>query len=202
LGMDLKALDSFRCPNRGKIADKPLIVWNHRWEYDKNPIGLFRILYGLVEQGIDFDLALLGEGFEEEPPYFKEAKERLGNQIVQYGRVSLPSGYARLLWEADISLVTSRQDFFGQSVVETIHCGCHPILPNRLAYPNHLEPSQWSQNFYETEDEALGLTTELIQSRAWKKPFQGANLVAHYDWSNQTRIYDSCLDQLAQLRKS
>lgn len=202
LGMDLKALDSFRCPNRGKMADKPLIVWNHRWEYDKNPIGFFRILYGLVEQGIDFDLALLGEGFEEEPPYFKEAKERLGNQIVQYGKVPLFSGYARLLWEADISLITSRQDFFGQSVVESIHCGCHPILPNRLAYPNHLEPSQWSQNFYETEDEALCLTIELIQSGAWKKPFQGANLVAHYDWGNQTRIYDSCLDQLAQLRKS
>ena len=159
-------------------------------------------MYGLVEQGIDFDLSLLGEGFKEEPPYFKEAKERLGNQIVQYGKVPLLSGYARQLWEADISLVTSQQDFFGQSVVESIHCGCHPILPNRLAYPNHLEPSQWSQNFYETEDEALRLTIELIQSGAWKKPFQGANLVAHYDWSNQTRIYDSCLDQLAQLRKS
>ncbi len=59
-----------------------------------------------------------------------------------------------------------------------------------------------TQNFYETEEEALSLTIELIQSGNWKKPFQGTNLVAHYDWDNQTGIYDSCLDQLVQLRKS
>lgn len=197
LGMDLKAFDTYRSPNRGANADKPLIVWNHRWEYDKNPIGFFRILYGLLEKGIEFDLALLGEGFEEEPPYFREAKERLGSRIVHYGKAPLFSDYARILWEADISLVTSCQDFFGQSVVESIYCGCHPILPNRLAYPNYLDPSRWSQCYYDSEEEALDFTTEFIKSRAWKKPFPGADSVTQYDWDTQTSIYDSQLEQLS-----
>lgn len=202
LGMDLRAFDAHRISNRGASNDKPLLVWNHRWEYDKNPIGFFRILYGLLERGIEFDLALLGEGFEEEPPYFREAKDRLGKRIVQYGKASHFSDYARLLWQADIALITSCQDFFGQSVVESIYCGCHPVLPERLAYPDHLDPSSWPHCYYRSENEALERMAQLIESGAWKRPFPGTEAVERYDWDNQINQYDDQMEQLAARLKA
>ena len=197
LGMDLTALDAHRTPNRGTRNDKPLVVWNHRWEYDKNPIGFFRILYKLQERGIEFDLALLGEGFEEEPPYFREAKDRLGKRIVHYGKASQFFDYARLLWQADIALVTSCQDFFGQSVVESVYCGCHPLLPERLAYPDHLDPSAWPHCYYRSESEALERVVQLIESGDWKRSFSGTETVKRYDWGHQIGQYDRQLERLA-----
>ncbi len=201
LGMDLKSFDAHRRENRGAASERPLILWNHRWEYDKNPIGFFRILYRLLEWVIDFDVALLGEGFEEEPPYFKEAKERLGNRIVQYGLAEDFAAYAAHVWQANIALVTSNQDFFGGSVVEAIHCGCHPILPQRLAYPDHLDPAEWGEVFYNTEAEAIEKLAALIESEKWKSPFETKGAMDRYDWSQQIDTYDSKLEELVSSKK-
>jgi len=46
--------------------------------------------------------------------------------------------YAKWLWRADILPVTSRQEFFGASVVQALYCNCCALLPDRLAYPEHL----------------------------------------------------------------
>lgn len=197
LGMDLNAFDAYRCENRGVDSDRPLILWNHRWEYDKNPIGFFRILYQLLDRGIEFDLALLGESFDEAPPYFVEAKKRLGNRIVHYGHAEQFSDYATWLWKADLALVTSNQDFFGGSVVEAIHCGCHPILPNRLAYPDHLDPNRFESYFYETETDAVDLLARWIESGEWKASSILGAAIKRYDWSNQIDSYDRELESLA-----
>lgn len=198
LGMDLSAFDPHRRENRGSVEDVPLILWNHRWEYDKNPHGFFKTLYELVDRDVAFDLALVGEGFEEAPPYFEEAKQRLGDRIVTYGKLSQFSEYAELLWFADILLVTSNQDFFGQSVVEAIYCGCHPVLPRRLAYPDHLDPEQHPGNFYRTEEEAADtLATHIISGR-WKTPFEPGRAMARYDWDLQIGNYDAAFADLAR----
>lgn len=198
LGMDLKAFDKHRTPNRGSESRRPLILWNHRWEYDKNPIGFFRILYRLIEDGIEFDLALAGDRFEEEPPYFQEAKERLGDRIVQYGKLSSFADYAELLWKSDIALVTSKQDFFGGSVVEAIYCGCHPILPLRLAYTDHLCPEERPELFYDGEEEAIDLFKQLVATNRWRRPFQEGRSMNRYDWSAQIDAYDLALARLCE----
>ena len=46
---------------------RPLIIWNHRWEHDKNPEFFFKALFRLKEMKIPFSLALLGENFEAFP---------------------------------------------------------------------------------------------------------------------------------------
>ena len=188
LAMDLNRLDELRPPHKTP-KEKPLLLWNHRWEYDKNPIGFFRALYGLVDQGIEFELALLGEHFEEEPPYFREAKEKLGSRIIQYGRVEKFEDYACWLWKADILPVTSKQDFFGGSVVEAIYCGCWPLLPNRLAYPDHID-SELYPEFYYTDVELNSKIAKLIESRRWREPCPLRMEVAKYDWENQIKMYD------------
>jgi glycosyltransferase involved in cell wall biosynthesis len=74
----------------------PLIVWNHRWEFDKNPEAFFSALDRMDRMGIDFRVALLGENYQARPKVFVAAKSRFGEKIVQYGFVESKSDY--LAW--------------------------------------------------------------------------------------------------------
>ncbi|EDY83541.1 glycosyl transferase, group 1 family protein [Verrucomicrobiia bacterium DG1235] len=192
LGLDLKAFDPYK-PAQRKPNAVPLLLWNHRWEYDKNPKGFCKLLYKLLDRGIDFDVALLGDRFEEEPEYFREAREKLDHRIVAYGRADTFEDYAKWLWKADIIPVTSRQDFFGGSVVEAIYCGCHPILPNRLAYPDHVDAKRHPELYFENLEQAADKIEKLVTSENWESPCSLASDMARYDWSNCIERYDNTL---------
>ncbi len=55
LGLDLTRLDTHgpHSPTTGR----PLILWNHRWEYDKAPETFFRAIYALAVEPIERDAA-------------------------------------------------------------------------------------------------------------------------------------------------
>lgn len=152
VGCDLRRLDAARPANpagsegtrfsdisstgRWGSRDRgPLILWNQRWEYDKAPGTLFRALYALKERGVPFRLALAGANHGLPTAEFVEARGRLAGEIVQWGRVEHPEEYASLLWAADIVVSTAVHEFFGVAVVEALYCGCRPVLPDRLSYP-------------------------------------------------------------------
>jgi len=192
LGIDLAAFDAHQ-PSERPEKDVPLLLWNHRWEYDKNPKGFCQLLFALADRGIDFQVALLGERFKEEPEYFNHARKKLGRRIISYGKADTFEEYAKWLWKADILPVTSRQDFFGGSVVEAIYCECHPILPKRLAYPDHVSPDEYPELYYETPEQAVDRLIELIQSGNWKHPSPLAKTMTEYDWKNCIYSYDTKL---------
>ena len=63
LGMDLQKFDKYKTEQN----KKPLILWNHRWEYDKNPTDFFKALYKMQEKNLDFEVVVLGENFRQIP---------------------------------------------------------------------------------------------------------------------------------------
>lgn len=193
LGLDLKALDDFN-GKRYLPKERPLLLWNHRWEYDKGPDVFLRIISNLYEDGLGFDLALLGERGGGDTREIAEIREKLGSQILQDGSVDDFADYAAWLWRADILPVTSFHDFFGGSVVEAIYCGCHPLLPNRLSYPEHIKDS-WS--FYETEEQATEKLKDLILSRNWTEPYAKSEDMLRYDWSRLISSYDEVFSTIA-----
>jgi len=113
----------------------PLIIWNHRWEFDKNPTEFFQALDAVLDDGAEFRLALLGENCQTVPKAFLGARERYGARIVQYGYVDSRRQYLDWLAQGSIVISTAQQENFGISVVEAIRYGCIPLLPARLAYP-------------------------------------------------------------------
>lgn len=190
LGMDLRAFDEHAI---GKAEQAPVLLWNHRWEYDKGPELFFKALFRLKEEGVEFRLIVLGEAFGKYPPIFDEAKERLSEELLHFGYAPDFSTYARLLWQADILPVTSRQDFFGGSVVEAIYCGCYPLLPNRLAYPEHLPEAIHSAHFYEEEKDFFPALKHLLQTWNEVPKFPGKQYVEKYDWQTLIAVYDGAL---------
>lgn len=148
-GIDFNVLDAFR---EETANNTPLLLWNHRWEYDKNPNDFFQALEIISAEGISFQLAVCGRDFPDSPKIFSQAKEKLKSHIVHWGFCSTEEEYIRLLWKADILPVTSMQDFFGYSVVEAMYCGAYPLLPERLVFPEHVEDKK---HFYNHQDEFL-----------------------------------------------
>lgn len=117
----------------------PVVLWNHRWEYDKDPSAFFAALDAVSEAGVDFSVIVAGESYQRTPASFSEARQRLGARIIHFGTAA-EADYPALLASADIVVSTARHEFFGVSVLEAMAAGALPILPARLSYPE-LVPS-------------------------------------------------------------
>ncbi|MGB1289182.1 MAG: glycosyltransferase, partial [Aggregatilineales bacterium] len=171
------------------------VVWNHRWESDKNPQAFFEALYQLQDEGVDFQVILTGENFRKNPTEFEAARERLSGRILQYGFVEDFADYARLLWQADTVISTAEHDFFGMSVVEAIYCGCTPLLANRLNYPYLIPESQHSACLFPRGQ----LTSYLRQHLTGQVMVDKAALKKHllqFDRDSLIRDYDNVLAML------
>jgi glycosyltransferase involved in cell wall biosynthesis len=188
LGLSLSGLDQFR--HASLRAGPPLILWNHRWEYDKNPAECLEALCTLTEQGSDFRVVLLGESFVRVPPEFEEARKHLGDRIVQFGYVESYADYARWLWQADIVVSTAIHDFFGSAVVEAMYCDCFPILPWRLAYPQFVPESFHSRCLYRDHQELLALLNQAIEQIVATRATSLRESVVGYDWATLAPEYD------------
>ncbi len=196
LGLDLRRFDACR-PRPPAPSPQPLILWNHRWEYDKNPEDFFRTLYVLAERGLDFGLVILGERFRQQPSEFIEARRRLGDRVRHFGYVPDFAGYARWLWQADLLPVTSHHDFFGASVVEAIYCGCFPLLPRRLSYPELIPSEYHDLCFYRDFDDLVDRLASALQNIDRIRQTRLRHAVAHFDWHDLAPIYDERLERAA-----
>jgi len=114
--------------------DPQLILWNHRWEYDKAPELFVRVLLDLAERGVRFRVALLGARPTPAPPALGALRTALGSRIVADGFLDR-SAYRRLLGQAGIVVSTARHEFQGLAVLEAVSAGARPLVPDALCYP-------------------------------------------------------------------
>ena len=160
-GIDFSAIDRqlpLTCGN-----GPPVIVWNHRWEHDKDPETFFTALFQLQEQGVPFKVIVLGERFAQQPQIFSAAEKRLqqGGKILHFGYAKSRDQYARLLCRGDLVVSTARHEFFGISMLEGVRAGCRPLVPAELSYPE-LYPEEFCyprQCFKKMLRQALAETT-------------------------------------------
>ncbi len=193
LGVDLQSLDG----GDPGTNQRPLILWNHRWEYDKNPAAFFVALRTLKQRGHDFGLAILGEQPDVVPDVFISAQEEFRDHIEQWGYVPSKADYVQWLRRADLLPVTSNQEFFGESVAEAIYCGCQPLLPKRLAYPE-LIPAEFHDNvFYTSQTELIDRLERALNSVGQNKTEQLSQAMLQYDWSRLAPQYDAEMERIS-----
>jgi len=206
LGMDLKAHDQYASHYTshawGPSMDPPVVLWNHRWEYDKNPSAFFRLMNRLDDSGCKFRLILAGKHFESQPHEFEKAFERYADRILHYGYAEDFEEYSRLLHRADIVISTAIHEFFGVAVMESIYCGCHPLLPNRLSYPELIpaslhKPLLHVPILYEDEEELFAIMYAIL--RGEERPLPPSTLrsiLGSLDWSAHVAHYDALLESV------
>jgi len=133
------------------------IVWNHRWEYDKNPQLLLEAMQTLLTKRKDFTLHVVGQQFRKVPEQFGALKALLGNCAGEWGYLDSRKAYLALLAKADVVLSTADHDYQGIAVLEGAASGARPVVPDRLAY-QELFPEACR---YCEQDEAQALATHL-----------------------------------------
>ena len=208
LGMDLRAHDEQAEDvlierHHQTTPAVPTILWNQRWEYDKNPEAFFRVMNRLDDSGCDFRLILAGEHFEEQPEEFERAFERYAERILHYGYAEDFTSYSHLLHKADVVVSTAIHEFFGIALMEAIYCGCHPLLPDRLSYPELIpeslhRPLLHAPILYEDEDALFDLLQAMLSGEERPLPQDTLRSIPEpLDWRNHVSAYDDLLEETA-----
>ena len=176
-----------------KKIEYPVILWNHRWEYDKNPKLFFETLFELNDLKIDFSLIVLGENYSEYPKIFDTAKDRLKHKIIHFGYCENYTEYLGYLKMSNILPVTSHQDFFGISIVEAVSYGCYPILPKRLTYPDLFNYKKNKFLFYNSDLELKDKLVSVIKNiKNYTSTIKEVSQKTFdkFNWENISKKYD------------
>ena len=187
-------------------GEPPLIIWNHRWEFDKNPELFFSALRQVDEKGSSFRLALLGENYQKVPKAFIAARRRWGQSIEQYGYVSSRERYLSWLKRGGIVISTAEQENFGISVVEAIRHGCFPLLPRKLSYPELIPKEFHDDVLFGDRRQLAGKLSRLLEGLRRADPDLLAKTRAlamsmnRFSWHNLIGSYDRELDRLSRLQ--
>lgn len=196
-GIDFDSRGFVTSERQESSLDRPLVIWNHRWEYDKNPKAFFNILERLKRRGIVFYLAVMGEQYGTVPEEFKGIEERFDAELLVYGYQEQVADYRKWLAKGRVVISTAIQENFGISVMEAVAHGCFPLLPNRLSYPE-LIPEHLKSDVIYRDDADLEARLEhiLVQPQVYQE--RAAALSAHaagFSWSHMAEKWDETLYQ-------
>jgi glycosyltransferase involved in cell wall biosynthesis len=176
----------------------PLIIWNHRWSYDKNAPSFFYALDAMAKRNVPFHVALLGECPGWVPQEFETARQRLGDRVIQYGFLENRSDYVRLLKQGHLVVSTARQENFGMSVVEALKYGCLPLLPDRLSYPEILPERFHHDGLYSSQRDFLGKLERLLGPDACENRRREdlSKAMDRFSWPALIHFYDTAFERL------
>lgn len=183
-GIDFRGIDRTNAENSENRVKR--IVWNHRWEHDKNPEEFFDVMFKLADAGIDFELYILGQKFIKNPVCFETAQQKLKSRILRFGFLESVDEYYQCLVDAHIVVSTAIHEFFGISVLEAVRAGCLPVLPNRLAYPELFDDRYLYEN-----GGLFERLRYLLQHDEHLDEKERIRLTEPYDWRTMAASYSS-----------
>lgn len=184
-GIDFSPIDSQK---KDPDLGPPVIVWNHRWEHDKNPDRFFQALADISSSGIDFRLILLGKTFPDSPQCFADAKNVFGKRVLHYGYVDSYADYVALLCRGDVVVSTAFHEFFGIAIIEAVRAGCFPLLPTRLAYPE-----LFATAYLYRESEFSEKLAQAVTHGSRLSPDTARALTQRFSWQNLAPRYSQWL---------
>jgi glycosyltransferase involved in cell wall biosynthesis len=196
VGINLRRFDPPLPPPNPDAA--PLVLWNQRLEYDKNPEGFISVLVDLAAEGVPFRVALCGERFGQPGERWEEGVAALGDRVIHNGYAD-EEIYRRILWESAVTVSTAGHEYFGISIIEAIYARTFPLLPARLSYPELIPTKFHADSLYRGRPDLLNrlrlALTEPAETQAIAARM--AEAVAGYDWSAIAAHYDERLARLA-----
>jgi glycosyltransferase involved in cell wall biosynthesis len=131
------------------------VIWNHRWEHDKGPETLLEVMK-LCQNNKNIKFHVIGQQFRKTPFSLQQIQEHHQSQCLSLGYIKSRTQYVKTLQSADIALSTAHHDFQGIAMLEAVACGCKPIAPNRLVYPElYPQLNLYQNHMKDPQSEAL-----------------------------------------------
>ncbi len=138
------------------------IVWNHRWEYDKQPQVFFAAIEKLIANGYKLSVHVMGQSFREVPGCFSNFHNNHADVVSTWGHQPVEI-YRQVLDASDIVVSAALHDFQGLGMLEAITAGCIPVAPDRMAYPEYMPRELLYQPDPVEELEVHALYEKLVQ---------------------------------------
>jgi glycosyltransferase involved in cell wall biosynthesis len=177
----------------------PVILWNQRWEHDKNPEAFFAFLKELQTRKIAFKLILMGESYKDSPDCFANARENFKVELLHYGYAESREEYEAWLQKSDFVISTAMQENFGISVVEAMSAGAIPLLPERLAYPEVLPSEFHARCLYSDKVDMIEKFRLLLHSDTRKTLSNKIRLaVSQYAWPEIAARFDLDIEKFQE----
>lgn len=173
-------------------GERPLILWNHRWEFDKRPEMFAAAIGALLDRGLDFEVAFLGDPAGREA-VFAPVAERLGPRCRAFAWIPERRTYEAWLAAADIVVSCAAQEYFGISVAEAIHAGAYAVLPRGQVYPSLYGPGCRGRHFYDDQAGLEALLADLVGGDRCGHVCGLAPLADHWTWSALAPRFDALL---------
>ena len=177
-------------------GSEPAILWNHRWEHDKDPEKFVDGLLSLKKKDIPFRVAICGEDFGKSHPAFELAASELGDRVVQLGFLSSADEYRRTVSRCDLVVSTARHEFFGVSVVEAMFLGCLPVLPNDLSYPEIVPPHLHPLFLYRDDPPFAEFLARFLREPPLDYADEVRAAVERYHWRSLAPLLDDHIEVL------
>ena len=181
------------------VASKPkppLVIWNQRWEHDKDPDSLAWGLGELAREAVEFRVAVCGEpGLGETPSSLAGLPEVLGPRLIHHGFAHRPT-YEALLRDSSVVVSTAKHEFFGVAVVEAMAAGARPVLPNRLSYPGLVPPETHESVLYGNRAELVAMLCAALTRDDRGVVNHTTQASRQFDWRLVAPDYDELLASL------
>lgn len=180
---------------------KGLVIWNHRWEHDKNPEAFFEALEAAAARGADFCVAVLGERYEKTPEVFEKARQSLGSRVSAFGYEPDRAAYFRWLRQGEVAISTALQENFGIAVVEAAANGCIPLVPNRLSYPEIIPEAFHDTCLYRSPAELEEKLTRILSRPRDYDTIRhrlAEEMVTRYSWKNRIADFNRHIAETAK----
>ena len=179
------------------VDQKPLLLWNQRWEWEK---GTDRFLALLKKFGPDvpFDVVLLGPDARPQDLLRQDLRELLGPRLLHEGWCE-KTEYISWLSKATFTVSVARHEFFGISILEAAAHGCFTVLPQELSYPEIVPQELHEKCLYRSPKDLYRKIKAYLNSplelQATRASLQKTAYT--YCWRNLAERYDQELQALS-----
>lgn len=179
--------------------EPPLVLWNQRLEFDKNPDKFVGVLVELAAEGVPFRVALCGERFGQPGDAWQAGVAALGERVIHNGYAD-EEQYRRLLWQAAVTFSVADHEYFGISILEAVYAHTLPLLPARLSYPEVIPAAFHDDCLYRGRGHLL---TRLRWALAHPEEARAvarrlAAVITRYDWATLAPAYDRVLSSIGE----
>ncbi len=135
-----------------------MVIWNHRWEYDKGPELLKAVLDDVEAKNLPIHFIIAGLSFRQVPEAFQQLQKTHYRCLKHFGSYIDKQYYFDALANSHVVLSTAHHEFQGLAMLEGAAYGCIPLAPKRLAYPEWVPANclyDEHKNIYEQSQEVI-----------------------------------------------
>lgn len=187
-GIDLHRLDISVPPI--KDDGPPIVLWNSRWDYDKQPLVFLEAVSEVIARGHAIRLIVLGEYVDQQADVFERYRHQLADYTIHWGYVPDMQQYCTLLHQADVVVSAAVQEFFGIAVIEAAYAGAVPLLPRRLTYPELLPQMFHADCLYDDDGQLADQLIHILQRHSLIDRQELRTWALRFDWQYMAPTYD------------